>query len=109
MHLGAGRQRVEDGVDPLAGIVLHKKIGDFVDAGDILCTLHTNIEDRIPSAVERAIAAFEVAPDKQTIVREVVREGISARKLLPGLVSHIITTEGVARFPMEEFEDIIFE
>ena len=40
--LGAGRTRIEDGVDFSAGIWLHKKVGDRVSKGDALCTLHTN-------------------------------------------------------------------
>ncbi|MCK5077112.1 MAG: thymidine phosphorylase, partial [Calditrichia bacterium] len=40
--LGAGRLTKEDPVDPQAGIVLNKKVGDSVKEGEILCTLHTN-------------------------------------------------------------------
>jgi pyrimidine-nucleoside phosphorylase/thymidine phosphorylase len=40
MALGAGRSRVEDRVDHAAGIVLHRKVGDPVEAGAPLVTLH---------------------------------------------------------------------
>ena len=38
--LGGGRERKEDSVDPAVGIVIHKKIGDGVSAGESLCTIH---------------------------------------------------------------------
>ena len=38
--LGGGRERKEDSVDPAVGIVIHKKIGDRVGAGEPLCTIH---------------------------------------------------------------------
>ena len=108
VHLGAGRQRVEDDVDPLAGIVLRKKIGDVVNAGDVIATLHTNREESIPDAVERIFASYHVPRDRQSIVHDAVREGVSRPRLHPGLVSHLITSEGVERFQMEEYEDIMF-
>ncbi len=37
--LGAGRLTKEDKIDSSVGIVLNKKIGDFVKPGDVLCTL----------------------------------------------------------------------
>lgn len=40
MLLGAGRKTKEDQIDYAAGITLRKKIGDFVQVGDILCELH---------------------------------------------------------------------
>ena len=40
MALGAGRSRIEDRVDPGAGLEVRKKIGDPVDVGESLCTLH---------------------------------------------------------------------
>lgn len=42
MHLGAGRQTKEDTIDYSAGIIVNKKIGDKVSAGDTILTLYTN-------------------------------------------------------------------
>ena len=44
MHLGAGRQKVEDPIDYKAGITIEKSIGDKVSKGDILCTLQSSSE-----------------------------------------------------------------
>ena len=40
MILGAGRETKEDELDLSAGIVLEKKVGDYVNEGDILAYMH---------------------------------------------------------------------
>ncbi|WP_283679094.1 pyrimidine-nucleoside phosphorylase [Lentilactobacillus sp. Marseille-Q4993] len=45
MLLGGGRQKADDKLDYAVGIVLHKKIGDKVDAGESLLTIYSNRED----------------------------------------------------------------
>ncbi|AYU56126.1 pyrimidine-nucleoside phosphorylase [Staphylococcus debuckii] len=45
MMLGAGRQTKEDDIDLSVGLVLHKKVGDFVEAGESLMTIYSNKED----------------------------------------------------------------
>lgn len=45
MKLGGGRERIEDTIDMSAGIILNKKIGDFVKNNELLATLYTNKED----------------------------------------------------------------
>ncbi len=47
MRLGAGRETFDDVIDMSAGIVLSKKVGDKVKKGDVLCTVHTNVEDHV--------------------------------------------------------------
>lgn len=42
MLLGAGREAKDSIIDPTAGIILHKKIGDPVQQGDIVAELHYN-------------------------------------------------------------------
>ena len=42
--LGAGRTKKEDIIDYNAGIVLNKKINDYVNTNDLLCTLYTDKE-----------------------------------------------------------------
>ena len=42
MHLGGGRATLDDVIDMSAGVILYKKVGDFVSKGDVLCELHTN-------------------------------------------------------------------
>ena len=63
MALGAGRARVEDRIDPAAGIVVHKKLGDRVERGEPLCTLHGGRGGEPPERVAlRAAAAWRIGP-----------------------------------------------
>ncbi|NLP49172.1 pyrimidine-nucleoside phosphorylase [Bacillus sp. RO1] len=45
MLLGAGRATKDSEIDLAVGIVLRKKIGDKVEAGESLATIHSNTED----------------------------------------------------------------
>lgn len=45
MLLGAGREDKNSIIDLGVGIILHKKIGDFVQAGESLLTIHSEKED----------------------------------------------------------------
>ena len=42
MVLGAGRQKLDDQINPTVGLVLHKKIGDPVEKGEPLLTIHSD-------------------------------------------------------------------
>ncbi|MDL2253263.1 thymidine phosphorylase [Ruminococcaceae bacterium OttesenSCG-928-I18] len=55
--LGAGRRRKEDSVDPAAGLLLHKKTGDYVRKGDALATLHCQARAMAAEAADRMRAA----------------------------------------------------
>ncbi|MHC5247515.1 pyrimidine-nucleoside phosphorylase [Enterococcus sp. LJL90] len=45
MMLGAGRKTKEDEIDHSVGLMLHKKVGDQVTAGESLMTIYSNTED----------------------------------------------------------------
>lgn len=45
--LGAGRLKVDLPIDHSAGLIVRKKIGDYVERGETLITIHTNNEDII--------------------------------------------------------------
>jgi pyrimidine-nucleoside phosphorylase len=60
MTLGGGRERKEDSVDPAVGLVLEKKIGDKVEAGENLCTIHYNQDARLVPAVRLLSESFEI-------------------------------------------------
>lgn len=51
-RLGAGRARKEDPVQAGAGIYLHRTLGEQVKAGDVIATLHTETEDRMPRGLQ---------------------------------------------------------
>ncbi len=60
-RLGAGRARKEDPVSVPAGVVLHKRPGDEVRAGDPLYELRAEDPTRIPAALTEAANAVRIA------------------------------------------------
>ena len=62
MMLGGGRETLDDVIDMSAGIILNKKIGDYVKQGELLATLHTNKED-YKEVVENVAKAFEFSKE----------------------------------------------
>lgn len=69
--IGAGRQRKEDRIDHSAGIMIRKKVGDKVAAGDELATVYSNREDVIETAVQKVEHAYRIgynAPDKKPLI-----------------------------------------
>lgn len=73
--LGAGRATKEDTVDAAAGIVLRKKMGAAVAAGDVLMDLYYDDDARLAAALNFVRGAVEVGekPPAQPLVLEVVR------------------------------------
>ncbi len=57
LELGAGRVRKGDPVDHAVGVIVHRKVGDRVEEGDILFTVHANDEDDLRRARERLLQA----------------------------------------------------
>ncbi len=60
--LGAGRARSDEAVDHAAGIVLQRKVGDAVLAGEPLCTLHLGERGREPAkaTLARVTSAYRI-------------------------------------------------
>lgn len=63
MLLGAGRDRVDAVIDPAAGIILRRKPGDVVGAGDPLFDLHVNDDRRVDEARRLALDAVTIGAD----------------------------------------------
>ncbi|MFI6939494.1 thymidine phosphorylase [Streptomyces sp. NPDC050418] len=61
-RLGAGRARKEDPVQAAAGVEIHAKPGETVEAGAPLLTLHTDTPERFEYALESLTSAYEIAP-----------------------------------------------
>ena len=55
--LGAGRAKKSDTVDHAVGFVIHKKVGDQIQKGEPLFTIHANDEARLAEAREAVLAA----------------------------------------------------
>ena len=73
--LGAGRLRISDAVDPQAGIVFRKKIGDRVERGEPLAVVHTNRAARADELCRALSSCARVSGEPVTpppVVRSVV-------------------------------------
>ena len=74
--LGAGRETKDAPIDYSAGIVLCKKVGERVSAGETLATLYTNRESALAEAAEHYLTALtfgETPPEPQPLIYEIVR------------------------------------
>jgi len=73
VELGAGRARKEDRVDPAAGLLLRKRVGDEVRAGEVIAELHAANDARLDAGEARlrgALAFSGEAPAAQPLVLE---------------------------------------
>ncbi|MBD3858887.1 pyrimidine-nucleoside phosphorylase [Bacillus sp. 28A-2] len=75
MILGAGRATKEDDIDLSVGIMLNKKVGDRVEKGDSLVTLHANRED-VSNVMEKIYDNIRIADhaDVPTLIHTVITE-----------------------------------
>src|SRR5689334_16852707 len=75
--LGGGREKKEDSVDPSVGLILHKKVGDAVRAGEPLCTVYYNSDARLPEARRLLEGAYTIAEkppaEKRPLVHKVLQ------------------------------------
>lgn len=70
-RLGAGRETLEDEIDLTAGLVLNKKVGDSVQEGELIVTLHTNKSDEelaeVQNIMQRAVRINWIANKNKLI------------------------------------------
>lgn len=81
--LGAGRETKESEIDLAVGVVLRKKIGDYVKAGESIATIHANDVDKKKSSEEIILKAYGFSDEE-----------VKAPKLIKG----IVTKEGIKKF-----------
>jgi pyrimidine-nucleoside phosphorylase len=77
MLLGAGRETVDSRIDPAVGLVLQKKVGDLVIAGEPLAVLHVNDRKNLDQALALLRSAIRVAPEAPP-ARPLIRAVIDA-------------------------------
>lgn len=73
--LGAGRTTVDDVIDPKAGIVLRKKVGDAVVQGELIAEIYTDKKEIVEQTVQRVKNAFTIAttpPKRSPLIISVV-------------------------------------
>ena len=64
--LGAGRIRKEDSIDPAVGLVMAKRIGEWVDAGEPLAHLHVSARSDAKAAAELVRGAVALSQEPVT-------------------------------------------
>ena len=75
-HTGAGRERKEDDVDLSAGLYLHRKAGDKVKTGDVICSVYGNNVKKVEKALEEAgnaVKIGEVKKEAGTLIKKIIR------------------------------------
>ena len=77
MTLGGGRETLDDVIDMSAGIMLNKKVGDYVKEGDVLCYLHSNknvtLINRVAKNVFNSFKICKTFVPKPKVVLEIIQ------------------------------------
>lgn len=73
--LGAGRETVDSVIDPAVGMRVHKKIGDFVEAGETLAIVYYNDTGRHQEARRRLIESYvfsDAPPERPDLIKKIL-------------------------------------
>ncbi|HKW55720.1 MAG TPA: thymidine phosphorylase [Candidatus Acidoferrum sp.] len=74
--LGGGREKKEDRIDHAVGLEFHRRIGDRVEKGATLATIHYNAAAKLSDAKSRIAASYHIsdAPprEKRPLIRRIV-------------------------------------
>ncbi len=76
VFLGAGRNSKQDEIDHSAGIIINKKVGDYVKKGEALCTLYSNKEDAFASAEQKYLSAIslgDIKPPERKLIHKIIK------------------------------------
>ena len=74
--LGGGRETKESEIDLSVGLVLRKKVGDYVESGEPLAVIHANDADRAEQARARYLKACTIAgeaPERMPFIKNILR------------------------------------
>lgn len=63
-ELGAGRKTKKDKIDLQVGIILNKKIGDFVNKGDKLATIYANDREKAKDTENELLRIYKIGKEK---------------------------------------------
>jgi len=71
LMLGAGRETKESSIDYAVGLVLTKKAGDFVEAGETIAYLHANDMSKVKASSTKLLEAYSISdlqPEKRPLI-----------------------------------------
>ena len=78
MLLGAGRLNLETAIDPGVGLTVEAKLGDPVEVGATLVTIHYNDESRAEEAAKVIAEAYRIGGELEeppALIKQVLRDG----------------------------------
>lgn len=81
--LGAGRETKESSIDLSVGIMIRKKVSDYVKKGDVIAVIHGNDEVKIKESEAEILRAYHIT-----------RDVVEKRPLIYG----IVTKDGIKRY-----------
>ena len=70
--LGGGRENKDSQIDLSVGVILHKKVGDYVSPDTPIATLYGNNEEKLKEAKERLLKAYSFTEEK-VVKRELIQ------------------------------------
>ncbi len=76
--LGGGREKKEDSIDHAVGFEFHKRIGDRVEKGEPLVTIHYNSGAKLAEAQNMIAESYQVGETAPTQKRQLIRRIIGA-------------------------------
>ncbi len=62
--LGAGRETKDSEIDFSAGIILHKKVGDYINEGDTIATMYASKEELFAAAKAKYMNSLTISDEK---------------------------------------------
>lgn len=74
--LGGGRETKDSEIDLAVGIVLTRKVGEYVERGDIIAYIHGNDHEKIRAAKKRFLEAYTISvekPERPEVIKEIVQ------------------------------------
>src|SRR5258705_13439820 len=76
--LGGGREKKEEKIDHGVGLEFHKRIGDRVEKGEPLATIHYNSDAKLAEAKSRIADGYQIGDEAPREKRPLVRRVIGA-------------------------------
>lgn len=78
MLLGGGRAKKEDNIDYGVGVVVHKKVGDYVKKDDVIATIHANDLTKFEEVKNTILEAYKLVQEevkKPTLIYDIIKQG----------------------------------
>jgi pyrimidine-nucleoside phosphorylase len=91
LELGAGRKEKSQAVDPAAGILLRKKIGDKVSKGETIAVMYTNTPGQTDAALSLLKQAYEIGDQP-------AEQG--------PLITHVVDADGIHDFDYDMVQSL---